>query len=138
MGLSTQATGSGVDVQIQDLAELDQRALNAAARSRKDRSQTALPHSADRAYETLQARAISRDLAEEPRGGAVATVRQTPEATDKHAVPDGPSVEKLLERARQSEAAGKRSLALTYLRSASELGSSAADAELARLTRHRR
>ena len=32
MGLSNQATSSGVDVQIQDLAELDQRALNAAAR----------------------------------------------------------------------------------------------------------
>jgi hypothetical protein len=138
MGLSGQATSSGVDVQIQDLDELDRRALAAAARSRKDRLQPALPRSADRAYETLQARAIPRDLASDPQGGAVANVRQTPETTEKPGVSDGPSVEKLLERARQSEAAGRRGLALTYLRSASDLGSSAAETELARLTRQKR
>lgn len=137
MGLSGQATSSGVEVQIHDMAELDQRALAAAAKSRKSKAQAVLPPAADRAYETLQGRAISRDLAEGPAGGAVATVRDAPETTEKPAAPDGPSVEKLLARAKEAEAAGKRSLAQTYLRSARDLGSNSAEAELARFSRRK-
>jgi len=137
MGLSGQATSSGVEVQIHDMAELDQRALAAAAKSRRGKDQAVLSRSADRAYETLQARAISRDVKEEPRGGAVAEVRETPETTDRPAAPDGPSVEKLLARAQEAEAAGKRGLAQTYLRSARDLGSRSAETELARITRRK-
>jgi hypothetical protein len=48
--------------------------------------------------------------------------------------PDGPSAEKLLDRARQAEASGKRQLALAYLRVARDQGSAPAQKEINRLS----
>ena len=48
---------------------------------------------------------------------------------------DGPSAEKLLDQARQAEAAGKQGLALAYLRAARDRGSVPAQKEIDRLSR---
>ena len=47
----------------------------------------------------------------------------------------GPSIEKLLDRAREAESAGKRELALAYLRTARDQGSIDATNEIDRLRR---
>jgi hypothetical protein len=47
----------------------------------------------------------------------------------------GPPAEKLLDRARQAESAGKRGLALAFLRTARDAGSAEAGKEIDRLSK---
>lgn len=137
MGLSTQGTGLAVHARVHDLFEMDRAALESAENSRKFRDEVRLAESAQHAYETLRARRPARDFSNTPPG-AVAT-KVPPEPDGKQgALADGPSTEKLLDYARQAETAGKRELALTYLRVARDQGSTDAANSIARLNRNRR
>jgi hypothetical protein len=86
----------------------------------------------------LRNRSPGRDLLGKPPS---AIVTKTPASTGGSQIKkesQGPSPEKLLERARQAESAGKRELALAYLRVARDQGSSEARQEFERLTRKTR
>jgi hypothetical protein len=137
MGLSSQATSLGVGVQIHDLAEMDRQALQAAENSRRARDEVSLSPAAERAYETLRARRAEQNI----RNGAESAVVSTgTQATGSPVVPveAGPAPEKLLDRAREAESAGKRGLALAYLRTARDAGSVEAGKEIDRLSRNKR
>lgn len=135
MGLSTQSTSVGVGVRIHDLAEMDRQALRAAENTRRLRSHdVALSPAAERAFETLQAGSAERNVAHGTASAIVATGTQTTKSPVTPA-PSGPSTEKMLERAKEAEAAGKRGLALAYLRTARDAGSADAAEEIDRLSR---
>jgi hypothetical protein len=133
MGLSSQGSGLSVGVRVQDLAELDRATLDAAAKARKTRDDVRLPAGAEHAFNTLRSRQADRDVASEARNAIVAEAPARRETKDTK-VDEGPSPDKLLDRARQAESAGKRELALTYLRVARDRGSDAAKREIDRLT----
>lgn len=132
MGLSSQSTTLGVGARVHDMAEMDRQVLHAAETARRARNDVALSPAAERAYETLRSGAPERDVMD--RAGS-AIVPTGPQATKNPAVPaeTGPSPEKLLERAREAESAGKRGLALTFLRTARDAGSVEAGKEIDRL-----
>ena len=134
MGLSNQATSLGVGVRIHDLAEMDRQVLRAAENTRRARDEVSLSPAAERAYETLRARQAEQNI----RNGAESAVVATGTlATGNPAAPadTGPPPEKLLDRARQAESAGKRGLALAYLRTARDAGSVEAGREINRLSK---
>jgi hypothetical protein len=64
IGLSNQATSTGVSVYVQDLAEMDQQVLAQAERSRAARNAATDSQAADRAYATLQSESRQRDQAD--------------------------------------------------------------------------
>jgi hypothetical protein len=131
LGFNDQGTGLSIQARVHDLAELDQAALEAADRARKARDDVRLSPSAEHAYETLRARRNVRDGANAaPEPVAAKTTPALQEVTST----DGPSADKLLERARQAESAGKHRLALAYLRVARVQGSAPAQREIDRLT----
>jgi len=131
MGFNDQGTGLNIQARVHDLAELDQAALEAADRARKARAEVRLSPSAEHALETLQSGWNLRDR----KNAAQGTVELKVAQRAKDIAPaDGPSADKLLERARQAESAGKRQLALTYLRAARDQGSAPARKEIDRLT----
>jgi hypothetical protein len=134
MGLSSQSTSLGVGVRIHDLAELDRQARHAAERSRSARDDVALSPSAERAYATLRDRSAARDVA---NGTGSVIVAKEPQAHAEGHADDtaGPSAKRLLDRARQAESAGKRGLALAYLRTARDAGSVEAGKEIDRLSK---
>jgi hypothetical protein len=132
MGLSSQGSGLSVGVRVQDLAEIDRATLDAAGKARKARDDVLLPAGAEHAFKTLHSRQPERDVASEAQGAIVAEAPARPVANDPK-VFEGPSSEKLLDRARQAESAGKRELALAYLRVARDRGSDAAKREIERL-----
>jgi len=136
MGLSSQATSVGVGVRVHDLAELDRQALNAADKVRRARDDVALSPAAERAYETLRARSAARDVARGGESAIVGAERQAPGSPNAR-ITSGPPPEKLLDRARQAEAAGKRGLALAFLRTARDAGSVEAEKEIDRLSKKR-
>ena len=125
MGLSSQGSGLSVGARVLDLAEMDKAALDAAAKVRRSRDEVRLPDGAEHAYETLRARRVEQDVTTEAQNSVVLT------APKRHA---GPSSDKLLNRARQAEAAGKHELALAYLRVARDRGSEEARREIERLS----
>jgi hypothetical protein len=132
MGFNDQGTGLSIQARVHDLAELDQAALEAAERTRKAREDVRLSPSAEHAYQTLRARRSLRDGANAAPG---ATETKATSAPTEARPPKGPSADKLLERARQAEAAGKRQLALSYLKVARDQGAVPAQREIDRLTR---
>jgi len=134
MGLSSQATSLGVGVRIHDLAEMDRQALRAAEHTRRSREDVALSPSAERAYETLRSRPAERDVVS---GAASAIVAAGPPRPGNPAAQaeSGPTPERLLDRAREAESAGKRGLALAFLRTARDAGSVAAGKEIDRLSK---
>jgi hypothetical protein len=134
LGLSDQGTGLSIQARVHDLAELDRAALEAADSARKARDDARLSSEAEHAYQTLRARRTVRDGTTAVPGavGAKATVAREPDGGSRA---ESPRPEKLLDRARQAEAAGKRQLALTYLRAARDQGSASAHAEFERLSR---
>jgi hypothetical protein len=131
MGFNDQGTGLNIQARVHDLAELDQAALEAADRARKARDNVPLSPAAEHAYQTLRARPNLRTGANAAQDVVEAKATQAPKAGP---VPEGPSADKLLERARQAEAAGKRQLALAYLRVARDQGSAPARQEIERLS----
>ncbi len=133
MGLSSQGSGLSVGVRVQDLAELDKATLDAAAKARKARDDVRLPAGAEHAFNTLRSRQSERDVASEAQNAVVADTPARRETKDTK-VDEGPSADKLLDRARQAESAGKRELALAYLRVARDRGSDAAKREIERLS----
>jgi hypothetical protein len=133
MGLSSQGTGLSVGVRVQDLAELDKATLDAAAKARRARDDVRLPAGAEHAFNTLQSRQPERDVASEAQSAIVAEAPGRRDTKDVQ-VYEGPSPDKLLDRARQAETAGKRELALAYLRVARDRGSDEAKREIERLT----
>jgi hypothetical protein len=135
MGFNDQGTGLNIQARVHDLAELDQAALDAADRSRQARDDVPLSPAAEHAYQTLQARWNLRTGTNAAQG---ATEAKTTPAPTTGNLPAGPSAGKLLERARQAEAAGKRQLALAYLKVARDQGSAPAQREIERLGRTRR
>jgi len=147
MGLSSQSTSVGVGVRIHDLAEMDRQALHTAEATRRARSDVALSPAAERAYATLQAGAADgtrvaegagvaeRDVAN-GAGSAIVAMGTSTTKTPVLAAETGPSPEKLLDRAREAESAGKRGLALAFLRTARDAGSVAAGKEIDRLSKN--
>jgi hypothetical protein len=133
MGLSSQGSGLSVGVRVQDLAELDRATLDAAVRARKARDDVQLPAGAEHAFKTLQSRQPERDVSSEAPSAVVGEVLAKREAKDVRAY-EGPSQDKLLDRARQAETAGKRELALAYLRVARDRGSEEAKREIDRMS----
>jgi hypothetical protein len=133
MGLSSQGSGLSVGVRVQDLAELDRATLDAAAKARKAGDDVRLPAGAEHAFNALQSRRAERDVASEARSAVVAEAPGRRETRDAPAY-EGPSADKLLDRARLAENAGKRELALAYLRVARDRGSDTAKREIERLT----
>ena len=139
IGISRQTGGVSVGVRIHDLDELDRQVLNAAGKGRRP-SDRALSPAADQAFETLRTRPGARD---DVNAGASAIVTTGPQGTgnpQRQVSPDmppvtGPPVEKLLDRARQAESAGKRGLALAFLRTARDSGSAEAANEIDRLSK---
>ena len=134
MGLSTQGSGLAVGVRVHDLAEMDREALATADRARRTRDDFRLPASADYAYETLRNRPQARVFPGEASGAIVTNPPTRDGRQEIQKESRGPSSEKLLERARQAETAGKRELALAFLRVARDQGAAAAQQELDRLT----
>jgi hypothetical protein len=140
-GLSNQASGLSVGVTVHDLAEMDRRILAGAERSRSTREKVELSASADRAYETLRSGAGARTFSDATQnvratagfgtGGSRATEPSLQAA-------EGPSAERLLDRARQAESNGKRALALAYLRTARGMGSAEARHQIERLSSRRK
>lgn len=133
MGLSSQATTLGVGVRIHDLAEMDRQALRAANNTRRSRDNVSLSPSAERAFETLRSRSAGGDVVN-GTGNAIVTTGPQATASPAAQADAGPSPERLLDRARQAESAGKRQLALAYLRTARDAGSMAAGKEIDRLS----
>ena len=133
MGLSSQGSGLSVGARVLDLAEMDKAALDAAAKVRRSRDEVRLPDGAEHAYETLRARRVEQDVTTEAQNSVVLTAPKRHEP-DPPAVDAGPSSDKLLNRARQAEAAGKHELALAYLRVARDRGSEEARREIERLS----
>jgi hypothetical protein len=131
MGFNDQGTGLSIQARVHDLAELDQAALETADRTRKTREDFPLSPSAEHAYQTLRARRNLRDGANAAPVAAGTKITSAP----TQGPPEGPSAEKLLERARQAEAAGKRQLALAYLKVARDQGVAPAQKEIERLSR---
>jgi hypothetical protein len=137
LGLSDRGTGLSIQARVHDQAEMDRAALDAADNARKARNDVRLSDTAEHAYETLRTRRAVRD-------GAIAV--RDPAGTEKASEPvagmngpeEGPGAERLLERARQAEASGKRQLALTYLKAARDRGSVPAQKEIERLSPDRR
>src|SRR5262245_8685942 len=132
MGFSDQGTGLSIQARVHDLAELDQAALEAADRTRKAREEVRLSPAAEHAYQTLRARRNLRDGANAAPGAAESKIASAPTEVRP---PEGPSTDKLLERARQAEAVGKRQLALAYLKVARDQGAAPAQKEIERLSR---
>lgn len=137
-GRSTQGGSMSIGVRIHDLAEMDRQTLEATGKARKDRGNAPLPRAAEDAYQTLRARPKTSDMSTGARSTVVATTQPVRNERTGDAAQDGPSVEKLLERARSAEADGKRELALTYLRAARNMGSAVAQKEIDRLDRKSR
>ncbi len=137
IGLSNQASGLSVGATVHDLAEMDRRILAGAERSRSSRAQVELSASADRAYETLRSRTGARSFADvaQSTNSRLAVPRASGPSSQ---VAEGPTAERLLDRARQAESNGKRALALAYLRSAQEAGSAEARHEIERLSPKRK
>jgi hypothetical protein len=131
MGLSSQGSGLSVGARVQDLAEMDRATLEAAGKARKARDDVRLPAGAEYAFETLRARQSVRDNTSEAPDSVVA---RTPSVAKDPPADAGPSPDKLLDRARQAEAAGKRELALAYLRVARDRGSDEAKREIERIS----
>jgi hypothetical protein len=133
MGLSSQGSGLSVGAHVQDLAELDRATLDAAGKARQARDGARLPDGAEHAYRTLQSRQPERDVTSEAPGAIVGGAPARREKNNEQ-VYAGPAPNKLLDRARQAETAGKRELALAYLRVARDRGSEEAKLEIERLT----
>jgi hypothetical protein len=133
MGFSDQGTGLSIQARVHDLAELDRFVLESADNVRRSRENVRLSPAAEHAYETLRARRVVQDGAAREQG-VVGTRNPTEPVARTTGPTDGPAVEKLLDRARQAEAAGKSQLALAYLRAARDQGSSPARKEIDRLT----
>jgi hypothetical protein len=133
LGFSDQGTGLSVQARVHDLEEMDRAVLEAAGRARKDRDDYQLSPAAQHAYDILRARRNVPDSTPVRAGPVGAKVPE--ESTGKKLERDRPAAEKMLVRARQAESAGKRELALTYLRAARDQGAPAAQAEIVRLTR---
>lgn len=129
-GLSTQGTSVGVHAYIHDLPGMDRALLGSANAGRDDFRTSPM---ARHAYETLTTRRNVQDAtiaapgAIEPRMPAAPSGRSAGTA-------EGPSAAKLLDRAKQAEAEGKRALALTYLRAAHGQGSVEARQQIERLS----
>jgi hypothetical protein len=134
MGLSSQTSGAGVGVRIHDLDEMDRQVLNAADRGRRTRNDFSMSPAAQRAYATLRERSTERDVVIGAGNAIVTTGRQAPLSPSMQAAA-GPPAEKLLDRARQAESAGKRGLALAYLRASRDAGSVEAGKEIVRLSK---
>jgi hypothetical protein len=137
LGMSDQGTGLSIQARVHDLAEMDRAALEAAGSARRARDDVLLSPSAEHAYETLRARPNARDRAI-AGPGAAGTKTPPGQEAKKNSPPEGPSTEKLLDRARQAEAAGKRHLALAFLHAARDQGSAPAQHEIDRLNRKAR
>jgi len=133
LGLSDQGTGLSLQARVHDLAEMDRAALDAADSARKARDNVPLSPAAEHAYETLRARRVVPDGAAAERS-SVGMKTPTARALAVTSPAVGSAAEKLLDRARQSEADGKRQLALAYLRVARAQGSATAQKEIERLT----
>src|SRR5205814_3119590 len=129
MGLSSQGSGLSVGVHVQDLAELGKATLDAAGKARKARDDVHLPAGAEHAFNTLRSRQTERDVASEAQSAVVAEAPARRETRDAPGY-EGPSSDKLLDRARQAESAGKQELALAYLRVARDRGSDEAKREI--------
>jgi len=138
MGLSSQSGSVGVRVRIHDLDELDRRNLEAAGKAYQARNNVKMSASAEHAYETLRGRAAARDTPNHARGGVVADPTPTQTAKESANALPGLSAEKLLQRARDAEAAGKPQLALSYFRVARQFGSPDAAREIDRLSGKKR
>lgn len=131
MGFVEQGGSFGVEVRVHDLEEKDLETRALAEKARKSQGQAALSPDAERAYAALKSRSTASGRSEESRS----TASRSPQvASAKDKPREGPSVKKLLDRAHTAEAAGKRQLALSYLRVARDLGSADAKKELDRLT----
>jgi hypothetical protein len=137
-GRSTQGGSISIGVRIHDLAEMDRQTLELAGKARRERDNAPLPRAAENAYEALRARPKTSDMSAGARSAAVATTQPVRNERTMDAAQDGPSIEKLLERAHSAEADGKRELALTYLRAARNMGSAVAQKEIDRLDRKKR
>lgn len=137
MGLSTQGSGLSVQARVHDLAEMDRATLESAERSRKSRDEVRLSESAEHAYDTLRSGRHTRAVAKTAPGAVGASAADEPDRTIREPAA-GPSTEKLLDRARQAETAGKRELALAWLRAARDKGSTDAQNEIDRLLRKKR
>jgi len=137
MGLSTQGSGLSVQARVHDLAEMDRATLESAERSRRSRDEFRLSDSAEHAYDTLRSGRYTRDVAKAGPGAVGAIAPDEPDRTIREPAA-GPSTEKLLDRARQAETAGKRELALAWLRVARDKGSTDAQNEIDRLLRKKR
>jgi hypothetical protein len=135
MGLSQQSSGVSVGVYVHDLAEMDRRILAGAELSRSSQERTVLPDGAEQAYETLRTSARGRSLVNWAQNTNRLAAARTivPNVT----AVEGPSADRLLDRARQAESNGKRQLALAYLRSARDLGSAEARHKIERLSPER-
>jgi len=120
----------GAEVRVHDAEEKDLEARDLAEKARKERDRSSLSPDAARAYQTLKSRGAARNLAP-PQSANLPAAPRVPPAEKKP--DDGPSAEKLLERAKAAEASGKRQLALSFLRVARDRGSAEAARELERI-----
>jgi len=120
----------GAEVRVHETEEKDLEARDLAEKARKERDRSPLSPDAARAFQTLKSRGASRNLAP-PQSANLPAAPRVPPSEKKP--DDGPSAEKLLERAKTAEASGKRQLALSFLRVARDRGSAEAARELERI-----
>jgi hypothetical protein len=136
LGMSSHGSGLNIQARVHDLAELDRATLEAAENARRAREDYSLSPAAQHAYEVLRARPNVPDAATGRLGTIGAKMPRAAEINANQA--DGPSAEKLLDRAREAEAVGKQGLALAYRRAARARGSTPAQKETLRLSREDR
>ena len=103
-----------------------------AERSHSARGSATLPDSADRAYEALRSGTASQTFADGTHSTHLSVASRENAPASQAA--EGPSAERLLDRARQAESNGKRKLALAYLRTARDLGLPEARHEIERIS----
>lgn len=126
MNFAGQGGTFGVEVRVHETEERDLAARGLAEKARQSRDRTTLSPTAEHAYQALKSRGAARDLVRDTRANASRAASVAGRSDD------GPSAEKLLDRARAAEAAGKHQLALSFLRVARDRGSAQAARELER------
>lgn len=140
-GSSFEGSSASVHAWIHDLSELDRQALDAADGSQRNRRIDAKSDSrAARAYRTLTERSTDA-RSEKPGPGSrdrfgefAADKTRNPETDERGTL----STDELYQRGMKAEAAGKRDVALAFLRLARDRGSEAAARELATIEVHKK
>lgn len=125
-GRMTGGTSVSVQAWVHDFDELDRQALDSANRRARRRDEVRLSPHAELAYRRL----IDEDR--EPPEGVRHAAAASPER-HSNSTPSGPAADDYLARGLKADSAGRRGVALVYLRLARDQGSRQALRELQRL-----